>query len=112
MGDQRLTPEAIATLHPNWEVVAASNNWSAATIFLRALEKTTDAGFASIPADDWDSMQRRVLELIMGYKNNCGYDINNLILSEPMDGNEHTAPCPGCGNAVHWFAATYEVTEA
>lgn len=43
----------------------------------------------------------------------CGFDINDLILSEPLDGEEHSAECPGgCGNVVSWRPAPLDVEEA
>ena len=33
----------------------------------------------------------------------CGFDVNFLILSEALDGEEHTAPCPNCGTNISWI---------
>lgn len=109
-GDWRLDPQQRIELTAQWQIVASTLNWSAATIFLRMLEKTTSAGESQIPADDWEAWTVRVSNLITGHKNNCGYDVNMLILSQPLDGLEHTAPCPGCGNAISWCPAIYEVS--
>jgi hypothetical protein len=34
----------------------------------------------------------------------CGYDVNELILSQPLDGQLHEAPCPQCGTTIRWIA--------
>jgi hypothetical protein len=34
----------------------------------------------------------------------CGYDVNELILSQPLDGKLHEAPCPQCGTTIRWIA--------
>jgi hypothetical protein len=34
----------------------------------------------------------------------CGYDVNELILSQPLDGQLHAAPCPSCGTMIQWVA--------
>ena len=38
----------------------------------------------------------------------CGYDVNELILSEPLDGKDHSAPCPNCGRTISWRAPRFD----
>jgi hypothetical protein len=36
----------------------------------------------------------------------CGFDVNRMILSEELDGEEHATACPGCGTVISWIPAT------
>lgn len=38
----------------------------------------------------------------------CHQDINELVLSEPLDGKPHSAPCPQCGRTVNWTAPRFD----
>ena len=33
-------------------------------------------------------------------RSRCGYDVNNLIVHEPFDGQERTLTCPKCGQQI------------
>ena len=44
-------------------------------------------------------------------KARCGYDINTLILSEPLDGQQHSGQCPQCGTPQIWTPAKYDITD-
>lgn len=41
----------------------------------------------------------------------CGADVNDLILSQPLDGEEHAANCPRCGQLLTWTAPKFEQSE-
>ena len=41
----------------------------------------------------------------------CGFDVNQLILSEEMDGEVHKAPCAGCGTVISWIPAAEAAQE-
>lgn len=38
----------------------------------------------------------------------CGYDFNNTILSNPLDGEEHEYECPACGLTGIYIAPLFE----
>lgn len=61
----------------------------------------TDAGTAPTVRDKVFSLiYRRV---------GCGYDVNELILSQPLDGLTHSAPCLKCGDTKTWVPASYTI---
>jgi hypothetical protein len=37
----------------------------------------------------------------------CGATLNPVILAQPLDGQDHSAPCPACGNTFAWTAPDY-----
>ena len=39
----------------------------------------------------------------------CGYDVNDLILSQPLDGEEREANCPDCGQLIRWVPAPLDL---
>lgn len=45
----------------------------------------------------------------LGATRGCGQDVNDLILAAPLDGREHSAPCPRCGITHTWGAPTINV---
>lgn len=42
----------------------------------------------------------------LGARRGCGQDVNDLMLAAPLDGQEHSAPCPKCGTTHTWRAPT------
>lgn len=40
-------------------------------------------------------------------RQHCGADFNDLLLSELLDGADHSAPCPKCGVVTAWTPADY-----
>lgn len=41
----------------------------------------------------------------------CGADVNQLIIAEPLDGEDHEAHCPECGSLIQWTAPSVAVAE-
>jgi len=38
----------------------------------------------------------------------CGYNVNDLIMAQALDGKLHTAECPGCGRVIEWRAPVFD----
>lgn len=76
--------------------------------FKQSLEKATNTGSVPVEENDWESLFRHVSELMFGHAQNCGYDVNDLILSYPLDGEEKKANCLKCGSPISWIPAIYE----
>jgi hypothetical protein len=101
-------------LREKWQAIVATNNVRNAAVFVLALEKTLSVptAMASTASNDsWAQLSRRSAELIFACKENCGYDVNDLICQHPFDGVEREAACPKCGQ-THTFSTFYEVTES
>jgi hypothetical protein len=69
------------------------------------LEPTARAAVNSALAS---GMTDLALQLDATGRTPCGYDVNDLILSAPLDGQPHEAPCPQCGTTIRWIAPRFE----
>jgi len=49
------------------------------------------------PNQTFFMLSDRVTTALWSFKNDCGYDFNNLILQYPFDGQLHEVKCPQCG---------------
>lgn len=63
--------------------------------------------FASEDIDPEFAYSRLVADL--GATKGCGWNVNDLILAQALDGQEHSAVCPGCGRTHFWKAPTITV---
>lgn len=43
--------------------------------------------------------------------NSCGYDLNDTILAQALDGEDHPATCPRCGTDLSYTAPRISLTE-
>lgn len=65
-------------------------------------DKAVSAAFA-----EGDAVFARKMD--KAHRKPCGYDFNNLILMEPLDGKEHEVECPDCGQLISWRPAPLDM---
>lgn len=99
----RVLSEADRTvLFDRYKSVEASRNWKAALTYKRALEKSLNSSDEVVTESDWDGLYRRIA-FLFDTRVGCGFDVNDLILSFPLDGAERAEPCPQCGLMLTWL---------
>jgi hypothetical protein len=97
--------EALAA---RWRQISAAADFQAGIAFKTAIEDVLGVGNMEIADNDWDALFRRLGETAFAYRNNCGYDFNEIVLSNPLDGKEHSYTCPHCGQTGMYTAPLYE----
>ncbi len=58
-----------------------------------------------------DLMRRGEMEqarqLEDGSRNPCGYDVNEIVVAGPWDGEDYEVACPGCGQKITYRAPSF-----
>jgi hypothetical protein len=98
-------------LRARWDDILSRKNWRDAVLFKMALEEVINRSAGPVVQNDWEGMFRAIASLLYSFRDDCGYDVNNLIVASfPFDGRDCEAPCPKCGE-IATFSTLYEVAD-
>jgi hypothetical protein len=113
-GPHVLSSEQQVKFRDLWYVCQDAGDWHAAQSIVGVLERFLGTGHMAIPEQDWEALYRRAVDLIyirkmtINPEAGCGYDFNEIILANPLDGQDRIVPCPKCGNQISYKAPTFE----
>lgn len=102
-----LPTEAQKDINNTWLGILSKRIWTEALLFQGSLEIILKQGHLEIPNEDWEMMNRHIRGL-WDLRQGCGYDINNVILSQPLDGEIHSFTCPRCGIQAKFIPGVFE----
>jgi hypothetical protein len=108
-GPHVLSSEQQVKFRDLWYRYQDAGDWPAAQSVVGVLEKALKTGHLEIPDNNWEALFRRIVDLIyIRVADGCGYDFNDLILANPLDGQDRVVACPKCNNQISYKAPTFE----
>jgi hypothetical protein len=88
--------------------VCGQNDYAEALRFVRSFEAEAKMSEKTLRDGDFEALEIRLLEVVFAHNNDCGYDINLVILSNSLDGQTYKYTCPQCGYEGEYQAASIE----
>jgi len=84
--------------------------WEDALRFIASTETRVGITGPEVVVEDWPALQDRFLRAARA-RSGCGADFNEIVVSGPLDGEEHGYVCPRCGNTGTYRAPHFVVQE-
>lgn len=104
-GRFRLTDAEIHEVETKWDDCVQRGSFRDASLLVEATALRLGYRFASTPMP-FGALQQILARMVYSLQDNCGYDVNNLILSNPLDGKDYFVTCPNCGAKISYTAPT------
>ena len=106
-GPYLLNEEDRAKLSDELREMDAKRDFDAGMQFKANLKHRLKQGRMAINKNDHESLFRRNAELVYAHTEKCNYDFNDVILANPLDGEERVVSCPNCETQISYRAPNY-----